>query len=116
MTTISIRPLVFQIRTELEIRMIRTHVITSGKHAFHHQRDAHRVEQSVMLRNAVIPVENGIFMHSFSTVRQAKKQDPEKDVSDVRENVVEIADQSERVRAEEIVVAQVLISRRHQYL
>lgn len=39
-----------------------------------------------------------------------KEEESEKDVTDVRKQVVEVAEEAERMSAEEVVIAQVLLS------
>lgn len=48
---------VHEARVELKVVKTRTHVIGRAEYALHDQADAHRVEQSEVLRNAMVLLE-----------------------------------------------------------
>lgn len=57
-----------------------------------------------MVLTETYPIEVNIIMRMFTYVYYDKEEDPEKDVTYVGEEVIEIADQSHRMCTEKIVV------------
>ena len=84
-------------------------------HTFHDQGNSHGVVHPKMLRNPVQPINSGIDSNSFLVLTlfalgNHDEQYAEKDVANVGVDVVEVREDSQGMSAEEVVIADVLVS------
>ena len=94
--------------------MVRADVVAGTHYALHDECKPHGVVHAEVLRDTVVAVEGGVgpgyrLVHPVSPEDDEHEERAEEDVSEVAVEVVEVGHHAQRVRAQKVVEAQVLM-------
>lgn len=101
--------------TELEVGVIGADVVTSTEHPFHHQCNAHGIEETEVFGNPVFRGKDVLGFQSSSMdnvpVQDYQQEEAAQEhVAQVTEYVVEGTQDTQGVSTEEVVVADILVA------